>query len=276
MKHLIHSLLLVATVSSLMIACKKEGITPNQDDKTLAPAALNERGSGGTLVSPQTYKLTRRGTDTLIYNRDGRLGKVAKDAANYTVYTYGINSITAKMYISNGLFRETYYKLDPATGRALDATSKIFLQLGDNFNTAISAEAFTYDASGRLKTKYNMSNPKQYNEYIYFADELQIHVHGSDGKGSHFHLYPFKNKILNTFKLNPENSGLDIYLNIFGAATKYLPSGKHIMDNATQAWTTAEVHTFELNKDGYPRQFVRKDLLTNTSTTETFAYTPVK
>jgi hypothetical protein len=276
MKNLVHSLLLIAAVSSFTVACKKEGITPNQDDKTLTPAALNERGSGGTLVSPQTYKLTRRGTDTLIYNRDGRLGKVAKDAANYTVYTYGINSITAKMYINNALFRETYYKLDPATGRAVDATSKIFLQLGDNFNTAISAEAFTYDASGRLKTKYNMSNPKQYNEYIYFADELQIHVHGSDGKGTHFHLYPFKNKILNTFKLNPENSGLDIYLNIFGAATKYLPSGKHIMDNATQAWTTAEVHTFNLNQEGYPKQLVRKNLLTNTSTTETFAYTPVK
>jgi hypothetical protein len=45
-----------------------------------------------------------------------------KDPANYTVYTYGINSIRAKRYMSNTLWDEIFYKLDPNTGRAMEST----------------------------------------------------------------------------------------------------------------------------------------------------------
>jgi hypothetical protein len=277
MKHFIHSLLLVAIASSLMIACKKESLSHNQTDLAPSPAlASDQRGSGGILVGQQNLKLTRRGSDTIIYNRDGRLGKVMKDAANYTVYTYGINSITAKTYISNSLFKEVFYKLDATTGRALEATSKHYLYLGNDLNTSISAEVFEYDASGRLATKYNMSNPQERYTYFQSQDAYSINIDGSDGKTKRINHYPTKNKMSNTFKLNPENSGLDIYLNIFGTVCKYIPSGKHIWDVATNGWIVAESHIYTLNKDGYPTQLQRKDLLNNISTTETFAYLTVK
>ena len=277
MKHLVHSLLLVATASSLMIACKKENLSPHQAETTALPAVASEqRGSGGILVGQQNLRLTRRGTDSLLYNRDGRLGKVMKDAANYTVYTYGINSITAKTYISNSLFKEVFYKLDAATGRALEATSKHHLYLGDGFNTGYSAEVFEYDASGRLTTKYNMANPKQRYTYSQSQDDYAVYIYGTDGKTTRIHHYLTKNKMANTFKLNPEQSGLDIYLNIFGTVCKYIPSGNHFWDVATDGWIVAESHQYTLNKDGYPTQLLRKDLLNNTSATETFAYIAVK
>ncbi len=274
MKKLINSLLLIASASLLMVACKKESIAPNENDLTAVPsAASDQRGSGGLIASQQTYKLTRKGADTLIYNRDGRLGKVMKDPANYTVYTYGINSITAKRYMNNTLWDEVFYKLEPGTGRATESTRKQYLTVGNINNITYSGEVYVYDATGRLTSKYNMNKPKERFVYTQAGDNFTVDVYAADDTYKYSHYYPMSAKVSNKLKLNPEKSGLDVYLKIFGTVSKYIPSGQLTMDIATQTWISTENHNYTFNTDGYPTQLIRKDVLNSAAPiTETFAY----
>jgi hypothetical protein len=279
MKKLLPSLLLIAAVSSLMVACKKESLAPNDNDLTANPsAASSQRGNGGVLASQKTYKLTRKGADTLIYNRDGRLGKVMKDPANYTVYTYGINSITAKRYMSNTLWDEVYYQLDPGTGRALESTRKQYLTIGNINNITYSGEVYVYDATGQLTSKYNKNKPKERYTYFHQNNEgFKVDVYAADDTYKYRHSYPTTYKVINKLKLNPEKSGLDVYLTIFGTVSKYLPDGELTLDIPTMIWTSAETHKYTFNADGYPTKVVREDVLNGAAPiTESFIYTVSK
>jgi hypothetical protein len=274
MKKLNHSLLLIAAASSLMVACKKETLTPNENDLTTTPsAASNQKSDGALIASSQTYKLNRKGIDTLIYNRDGRLGKVMKDPANYTVYTYGINSIRAKRYMSNTLWDEIFYKLDPNTGRAMESTRKQYLWLGNDVNITYSGEVYVYDATGRLTLKYNKNKPKERFVYVQANDNFTVDVYAADDTYKYSHYYPLATKVENKLKLNPEKSGLDVYLKIFGTVSKYLPPAQLTMDIATLKWISNESHEYTFNADGYPTKLVRTDLLNGAaSTREGFGY----
>jgi hypothetical protein len=274
MKKLNHSLLLIAAASSLMVACKKETFTPNENDLTASPsAASNQKNDGALIASAQTYKLTRKGGDSLIYNRDGRLGKVMKDPANYTVYTYGINSIRAKRYMSNTLWDEVFYILDPNTGRAIESTRKQYLWLGNDVNITYSGEVYVYDATGRLTSKYNKNKPKERFVYLQENDDFKVDVYTADDTYKYRHLYPSSTKVENKLKLNPEKSGLDVYLKIFGTVSKYLPSAQLTLDIATLKWISNESHQYTFNAEGYPTKLVRTDILNGApSIREGFGY----
>ena len=274
MKKLKHSLLLIAAASSLMIACKKESLRPNENDLTATPsAAANQKSEAGLIASSQTYKLNRKGADTLIYNKDGRLGKVMKDPANYTVYTYGINSIIAKRYMSNTLWDEVFYVLDPSTGRAMESTRKQYLWLGNDVNITYSGEVYVYDPTGRLTSKYNKNKPKERFVYVQANDNFTVDVYAADDTYKYSHYYPLGTKVENKLKLNPEKSGLDVYLKIFGTVSKYLPSSQLTMDIATLKWISGENHEYTFNADGYPTKLVRTDFLNGAAATrEGFGY----
>jgi hypothetical protein len=196
-----------------------------------------------------------------------------KDPANYTVYTYGINSIRAKRYMSNTLWDEVFYILDPNTGRAIESTRKQYLWLGNDVNITYSGEVYVYDATGRLTSKYNKNKPKERFVYVQANDNFTVDVYTADDtyKYSHYHMLGLK--VENKLKLNPEKSGLDVYLKIFGTVSKYLPNGQHTMDIATLKWISAENHEYTFNADGYPTKLVRTDILNRApSTREGFGY----
>ena len=125
MKKLVYSLLTITAASFTIISCKKESVPDNAKPATdLAPNA-GLRG-GGTLPTPKTYILTRRGKDSLTYYNDGRLAKVQHTANTFTQYNYGFNTIIAKKWVGNQLDEETTYQLDVQTGKAFEAKWTVY------------------------------------------------------------------------------------------------------------------------------------------------------
>jgi YD repeat-containing protein len=273
MKKIINSLLLIASVSSLMTACKKENLTSNENQPEAAPSAISNGRGGGVIANQKTYTLTRRGNDSLVYLRDGRLGKVINSATKYVQYSYGGNTINTKTFENNVLQEETTYQLDSNTGRTIESTKKAYsyYSLGTVVTTTI--HKYTYDGSGRLTSKYNKNKPNERYDYYQGSDSYMIEVYSSNNSRVYTHDYTIVNKVLNKLKLNPEKSGLDIYLKIFGTVSKYINTSQATLQESTHTWIFAENLEYTYNADGYPTQFIRKDLVNGAPPkTEIFNY----
>jgi YD repeat-containing protein len=272
MKKIIHSLLLIASVSALMTACKKENLTPNENQIDTAPSAISNGKGAGVIANQKTYTLTRRGGDSLAYLRDGRLWKVINSATKYTQYSYGSSTINAKTFVNDVLQEETTYQLD-ANGRAIESTKKAYsyYNLGTVITTTIYK--YTYDGSGRLTSKYNKNKPNERYDYYQGGDSFIIDVYSSNNTHLYSHHHTIVNKVLNKLKLNPAKSSLDIYLKIFGTVSKYVTTSQSTMQMSTQTWISGESHEYTFNADSYPTQFIRKDLLNGAPPkTEIFNY----
>jgi hypothetical protein len=237
----------IFAISISLIACKKETVSPNGE------RAVEETQSvAGGLINPsQTYRLAKRGGDSVFYDNSNRLSKV-QTPTNTTIYTYSGNTIIAKTYAGRLMTNEVVYTLN-ANGKASQSNHT------DYSGALISMKSwmYEYDAKGKLKKRYNKSLPNERTEYKYDSTnnlERIMWFNANEPANIQKQYLPkykisYKDAFLSDkLKLNPHFSELDQYLKIFGTFSKYLPV--HVMYQQDGV-INHEYLKYKFNSDGY-------------------------
>ena len=258
-------------------ACKKDQL-PTQEETTTAQA-----GNNAAFLQPAPqYTLTRRGTDSLVYFGDGRLGKVIHQFG-YTQYNYGgfNNAIVTKRYANGLLEHQDTYHLDVATGRTYEQESKGYTNSPNGAIVTTNIYKFVYDGQGRLLKKYNKAKPNERLDFFYNADG-NLHEIKKYNSANEFwlkHVYGYDQSApSNKLKLNPEKQGFDMFLPIFGSFSKKMPTVQAGINPLGSLFTMSESFIYTLNNDGYVTNFDRLDNMQNKLKTESvvFSYKPIR
>ena len=267
----------IAVCAFSFTACKKDQL-PVQEETMAASANVNE-----ALIQPAPeYTLTRRGTDSLVYFDDGRLGKVIHKFG-YTQYNYGgfNNTIVAKRYANGLLEHQDTYHLDIATGRTYEQESKGYTNSPNGAIVTTNVYKFEYDGQGRLTKKYNKAKPNERLQFFYNADG-NLHEIKKYNSANEFWLknvYGYDQSApANKLKLNPEKQGFDMFLPIFGTFTKKMPTVQAGINPLGSLFTMSESLIYTVNNDGHVTNFDRYDNMKNKIKTESvvFRYKPIR
>jgi hypothetical protein len=253
MKKVLQSVLPVTALLTLLIACKKEGMEPVQNETSDITAT-----AGGLIPAPKTYTLTKHGADTILF-KNGKIDKIQRDAANHTDYSYGqwATSFYTVAYVDNKIEEEIQYLLDSTL--KIERTWHKTYPLVNGVPTLKEKHYYhEFFPNGKLKKRYNGINVGERSEYIYDANgnlkEVQ-YFYTSNGQPyrkvllsytSAAHPKPLNDKL----KLNFKYSGFNPHAKVFGSFSKYLPVG--IIIQEAGAVIVNEEHTYTLNADGFP------------------------
>lgn len=259
----------ITTIASFVLviaaftSCKKEA-----SDQPVNAINANSAIAPGSIVPVLPHQLTKRGSDTIIYDAGARVSKV-QDEYRRTEYTYGVNTVNTKTYDKqNRLDDDVTYKLDPATGRAIESSHTHYAHYSMGDVTDVLNLTYQYDANGRLVKKINKDKPLERDSLTYSANGRlsSMMIYASTGSFSariDFN-YEFTagTAITDRIKLNPEYMSLDIYLKIFGKfsdalVVEYTTTGSH------RNKTADEWHQYTMNANGYPSLLVKKSLMQN-------------
>jgi hypothetical protein len=274
MKRNTQKLMLIVMCALSFAACKKDQLTPEE------PMSRQSNGNASLMQPAPTYTLTRRGTDSLEYYNDGRLGKVIHQFG-YTVYNYvGFNSIVAKTYENGLLAHEDKYQVDVATNRVFEHESIGYTNAPSGAIVTTNVYKFTYDADGRLYKKYKKDTPNDRQVFAYDADGnlKDIKSYNAANQLVTTYMYSYSASVpKNKLKLNVEYQGLDLFLNIFGKVSKDMPQHQSCRLASTNELITSEWLTYTINNDGYPTIFTRFDFINNKMKPSVeFRYKPIR
>lgn len=204
-------------LAGLLGACQNEdALIPSESNSTL----LNDQNAKTTAE----IKLVKNGETTLQYIKSGRFtGNLSKvsEVAYYTNYSYDDSSgdlwITSKCYAktSNALVKEIKYQIsNNRCIKSIDVTN------GRNYE-------FKYNETGRLnEINESGGGPSQKHvfKYDYISDlgvERLNEITSSNSAGpfkrvNFFYTVGGQPSKQDKYHLNPDNSGLDKYLPVFG------------------------------------------------------------
>jgi hypothetical protein len=251
MKKVRNSFLLILAAVLTLASCKKEELTA--PTPTTQPNEVAESRSGGGLVPAPVYTLTKHDNDSLTYYNDGRLAKVQHNAFTYTQYNYGFNTITAKTFSGNQLEKEVTYQIDAQTGRVFESHSKAmtYYSIGNVVNE--KWHKYEYDAEGHLKKKYNKYKPNERASFSWGEDGNLVTIYFRDEYNEIlYHLRYTRAAETDKLKLQPQRSGLDPYLKIFGKGSKNMIVYEQRFQPGEQNPDIFEHFTHLYNADGYP------------------------
>jgi hypothetical protein len=260
----------IAMCALTFAACKKDHLPSSEE--TMAAKA---NGNANFIQPAPTYTLVRRGTDSLYYYEDGRLGKVIHQFG-YTQYNYGFNTVIAKNYGNGLLQHEDIYQIDVATGRAYEQESKGYTHTTSGYILTTKVYKFEYNAQGSLSKKYKKDAPNERQVFTYAPGNI-LTVKSYSSANQLIATYTFvTGSTPNKLNLFVEKQGIDMFLPIFGKAIKDMP--EHQSCKLANGFTTFdEWMTYDVNSDGHITNVNRFDGLKNQQMTPVvFRYKSVR
>jgi hypothetical protein len=268
MKKNLQQIIALAVLAVAIVSCKKEQLDAPPSDATTANEQATPAITSGLIAAP-TYKLVKRGTDSVFYYNDGRLAKV-KRLTSYTKYNYGFNTILSKSYSNSNLLEEEItYKIDVATGRVYESLHKSYSNYSGGSVVTTKTWGYEYFANGLLKKRWNKNTPNEKVVTIYNVPEYEFagaQFYNASGVYTHsltaFYGLAQTTLYADKLHLNPEFLGLDLYLNIFGNFSKNLVQLYVMQNNSPQQIVMKQEHRYTRNADGYPVKFERFNALT--------------
>jgi hypothetical protein len=244
--------LAMAAVAGLQ-SCRKEVTPPPAEAQQENNTATDGIGAGNVNVLKK-YRLKKQGDRTLLYLADGRIAKVIFSPTQYTVYSWGLSSVVATIYINNVKY-STNSMLINGSGKCYHSTFKLYNQSG----TAFSDWNYDYQYNGNQLTKQvNSLDADERYEYLYNGSNLRkINYYDTDGKlrtlADYYYDVPAGDPLLtDNYPLNPATAELDMYMKgAFGKFSTYLPKRITYRNTIINKVIYDHLMAYTLNVDGY-------------------------
>jgi hypothetical protein len=270
MKKNTRNLLLIVMCALSFTACKKDQMMPSPGENTVTAS----NGNAALLTPAPTYILQRRGTDSILYNGDGRVAKVIHQFG-YTQYSYAPGFITAKKYGNGLLEHEDLYSIS-GDGRVVEQVSTGYTNSPTGAIVTTHVYKFGY-TNHRLGKKYRKDAPNMRQEFAYDGTGSLVNIKSYNSNNQLVMTYTYgSSNVANKLKLNVEKQGLDMYLPIYGTPSKQMV--EHQTSKLADGTLIGdEWLSYSVNGDGYPISFDRWDAMQNKATgTVIFRYKPMR
>jgi hypothetical protein len=261
MKKLFQNAVIVTVAVTSFTACKKEYVQP-------AEASSRQVDQERSLILSPARNLTRKGTDSLIYNSGGALTQVIYSPSKYVTYLKSGNILTAKTFENNVLKLKVEYTI--SNGRTTQSKHTSY----ESSVGVIKTWLYDYNNDGRLVEKYNKDNSAERIQFIWVGLDNLAQIKWYSGANQHIATLQFtRSQQVDKIKINSNRSSLDPYLKIFGVPCGILSTGEGMSYPLSPASNFQESHTFDYDRNGYPVKLDVFDPATWTlKYTQTFAY----